>query len=227
MPTPTGPEHAAHPTNTLSESASKALLAGFDVPVVEERLATSGATARSAARELGFPVAAKLCGDAIAHKTERGLVRLNLADGDAVGAAADELLSAATPEDGEVAVLLAPMVRGDRELIAGMHRDAQFGPTVLVGLGGIAAEALGDVSLRLVPLDAVDAAEMLDELAGQRLLGEFRGEPEVDREAMVGVLLALSKLAEARPDVQSVDLNPLIICDGRPIAVDALVEVAR
>jgi acetyl-CoA synthetase (ADP-forming) len=105
--------------------------------------------------------------------------------------------------------------------------DAQFGRTVLVGVGGVLAEAVADVSVRLLPIDRVDAEEMLDDLATQALLGEFRGEPAVDREALVAVLVGLSEAAAAHPEMVSADLNPLIVHDGRPVAVDALVEVAR
>jgi len=103
--------------------------------------------------------------------------------------------------------------------------DEQFGPTVLVGIGGVLAEAIADVAVRLVPITRVDAQEMLEQLDSQALLGEFRGEPAVDRTAVEDVLLALSATAVAHPEVVSVDLNPLIVVDGRPVAVDALVEV--
>ena len=217
--------HGTPTGRTLSESASKSLLAEFAIPVVAERLVDSAGEAAAAAEELGFPLAAKLCGDAIAHKTERGLVRLNLGDGDAVCRATDELLAMTTPADGDVSVLLAPMVKGDRELIAGMNRDPQFGPTVLIGIGGIAAEALADVAVRLVPIEAADASQMLDDLSAQALLGSFRGEPPVNRDVVVTVLMGLSNMAIAHPEIRSVDLNPLIVCDGVPIAVDALVEL--
>lgn len=213
-------------TRTLSEADSKALLARHGVPLAPEAVVGSPEEAVEAAARLGYPVAAKLCGDGIAHKTERGLVRLGLADADSLSAATRELLDAATPDDGEVAVLVAPMVHGTRELIAGLTRDEQFGMTVLVGAGGVLTEALGDVAIRLVPIDRVDAEEMLEDLATQSLLGPFRGEPAVDRAAVVGVLVALSQAAAAEPDLVSADLNPLIIADGRPVAVDALVEVA-
>jgi acetyl-CoA synthetase (ADP-forming) len=95
----------------------------------------------------------------------------------------------------------------------------------MLGIGGILAEAIADVAFRLVPLTAVDAEDLVDDLATQSLLGEFRGEPAVDRDALVAVVTGLAALAEARPDVTSVDLNPLIVVAGRPIAVDALVEV--
>lgn len=212
-------------TRTLSEADSKALLAAAGVPVLHEQVAPDAESAAAAAEELGFPVVAKLCGDRIAHKTERGLVRLRLGDAQAVRAAAAELLAAATPGDGEVGVLVAPMVSGNRELIAGLATDPQFGPTVMIGIGGVLAEAVADVAFRLVPLSEVDATEMIEDLNTQVLLGPFRGEPAVDCAAVAGVLLALSSLAERQPEVVSVDLNPLIIVDGRPVAVDALVEV--
>jgi succinyl-CoA synthetase beta subunit len=210
---------------TLSEAASKRLLADHGVPVPDERVVETCADAAAAAAEIGFPVVVKLCGDAIAHKTERGLVRLNVPTPGAVESAAGELLAAATPADGAVGVLVAPMVRGTRELIAGLHRDRQFGTTVMLGVGGVLAEAVADVVFRLVPIERADAFEMIDDLGTQRLLGPFRGEPPVDRDRLADVLLGLSAMAEARPDIAAVDLNPLIVADGVPIAVDALVEL--
>ncbi len=211
---------------TLSEAASKARLRAHGVPLADERIVRSAADAGDAADAIGYPVVAKLNGDRIAHKTERGLVRLGLADRAAVERAAADLLAAARPEDGEVSVLVAPMVRGNRELIAGLVRDPQFGMCVMLGVGGVLAEALADVVFRLVPIARVDALEMIEGLATQKLLGPFRGEQGVDRDALADVLLGLSALAEADPSVVSVDLNPLIVQpDGRAVAVDALVEV--
>lgn len=211
--------------STMSEARSKALLAAYGVPLLDERVVGDASAAAAVASELGFPVVAKLCGDRIAHKTERGLVRLELGDPDAVTRAAQELLGAATPADGDVGVLIAPMVSGNRELIAGMQRDPQFGPTVMVGIGGILAEAVADVAIGLAPLEEADAHDMIGSLKTRTLLGEFRGEPAVDRGALAAVLTALSRLAVEHHEVVSVDVNPLIIVDGRPIAVDALVEV--
>jgi acetyl-CoA synthetase (ADP-forming) len=213
------------PTRTLSEAASKELLAGYGVPVAPERLTHAPAEAAGAAAELGFPVVVKLCGEGIAHKTERGLVRLGLGSADAVAAAAAELLGAATAADGDVGLLVGAMVRGTRELIAGVVRDPQFGPCVMVGIGGTVAEALADVAFRVVPFDDVDADELIGDLRHQTLLGPFRGEPAVDRARLQSVLLGLARLAEERPDVVSVDVNPLIVTDGWPVAVDALVEI--
>lgn len=212
---------------TLSETASKALLSPYGLPVAPEKVVHTPAEALAAAEEIGIPVVAKLCGDAIAHKTERGLVRLRLSDGAAAAVAAEELLAAARPEDGEVSVLIAPMIRGNRELILGMVRDAQFGPTVMIGVGGILAEAVADVVFRPAPLDVVTATEMLGDLATAALLGPFRGEAAVDTVVLVNLLVGLGRLAVEHPEVMSVDINPLIITpEGAPIAVDALVEIA-
>jgi acetyl-CoA synthetase (ADP-forming) len=95
----------------------------------------------------------------------------------------------------------------------------------MIGMGGVLAEALGDVAFRLVPLERVDALEMIDDLSTQALLGPLRGEPAVDRQALADVIIGLAALGAAEPDVVAVDVNPLIVSDGRPVAVDALVEV--
>lgn len=211
---------------TLSEAESKQLLSSFGVPFVDERVVSDAAGAVRAARELGAPVAVKLNGPGIAHKTERGLVRLGVADLEAVSTAAEELLAAARPEDGPVELLVAPMVGGVRELIVGLHRDAQFGMTAMVGVGGVLTEAIDDVAVGLVPLSRADAGDMVAALRTQQLFGPFRGEDPLDRESLIDLLMALSDAAAVRPDLCAVDLNPVKIdpC-GRLVAVDALVEV--
>ncbi|HKJ23815.1 MAG TPA: acetate--CoA ligase family protein, partial [Myxococcota bacterium] len=209
---------------TLSEHDSKTLLAGYGVPCAREALAADPAAAARAAAAIGFPVVLKLCGDAIAHKTERDLVRLGLADAAAVEAAAAELLARARPEDGDVSLLVAEQVSGRRELIAGLVRDRQFGACVVLGLGGILTEALADVAFARAPVSRAEARALVERLSAHHLVTKpFRGEPAVDREALADVLVGLSRLAEERPDVESVDLNPLIVAGDRPVAVDALV----
>lgn len=210
---------------TLSEAESKALLARHGIPVPAEELVATAAEAAAAADRIGYPVVVKLCGPAIAHKTERGLVRLGLRDAPAVEAAAAELLAAARPEDGDVGLLVGAMVSGARELIAGFVRDDEFGACVMLGIGGIFAEALGDVAFRLAPLAAIDAEELIDDLSNQALLGAVRGEPAVDRAALVGILRGLAEVGEDDERIRSIDLNPLIVSNGVPVAVDALVEL--
>ena len=213
---------------TLSEAESRRIVAGYGVPVSPFVTGTTTAdvlAAVDADPTVEFPVVAKLCGRAIAHKTERGLVRLRLADRDALAAACDDLLAKALPEDGAVEVLVSTMVDGNRELIAGLNDDPQFGMTVMIGVGGILAEAIRDVSFRLAPITEIDASEMVDDLATQRLFEAFRGEPEADRGAIVAALVALARVGAEEPGVRSADLNPLILVDGRPVAVDALLEL--
>lgn len=213
-------------SHTLSEPESKAVLAAHGIPCVAERVVGDPSAAVEAAVALGYPVVAKLAGDGIAHKTERGLVRLGLRTADEVASAARELLASARPDDGEVSVLVAPMVRGNRELIVGVHRDPQFGPCVMVGIGGVLAEAVADVAFRLAPVDRADADEMLEGLRARAILGPVRGEDAVDRSAIVDIIVGLSRLATERDDIISVDVNPLLIGEnGAPIALDALVEV--
>lgn len=225
-PTPASDPAAAPPASaTISEHASKAIVAGYGVRLAREIVVPGPAEAAAAATEIGFPVVLKLAGDGIAHKTERGLVRVGLADAAAVEREARVLLDAARPEDGEVALLVAEQVRGQRELIAGVIRDPQFGPCVMLGLGGILAEAIGDAVFAVAPLSRDEARAMVDGLETHRLLTEpHRGEPAIDREALADVLEGLGRLALDRPDVVSVDLNPLIVAGATPIAVDALVE---
>lgn len=212
---------------TLSEAESKQLLARHGIPVPAEAVVATPEEAAEAAERIGFPVVVKLCGPAIAHKTERGLVKLGLRDPTAVREAAAGLLGAARPEDGDVGLLVGAMVSGARELIAGFVRDDEFGPCVMLGIGGILAEAVGDVAFRLTPLDAVDAEDLIDDLSNQALLGPVRGEPPVDRAALGTILLGLAAVGDGDERIRSIDLNPLIVSDGIPVAVDALVEIDR
>ena len=208
---------------TLSEADSRTLVAEAGVIVSRWATADTADNAAVEAEEMGFPVVVKLCGEAIAHKTERGLVRLSLTSANDVRAAATDLLGAATESDGDVELLVSTMVRGDRELIAGLVRDPQFGPCVMLGVGGVLAEAVAEVAFRLAPLERLDAHELIDNLGSQTLLGPFRGQPAVDRDALADTLCALGDLA-GDPAIASIDLNPLIVVEGQPMAVDALVE---
>ncbi|MFM8857845.1 MAG: acetate--CoA ligase family protein [Actinomycetota bacterium] len=213
-------------SRTLSESESKKILTSFGIPFAQEREVRTAAQAAEAAHELSFPVVIKLCGDSIAHKSERGLVRLGIRSESDAERAAQDLLGAARPDDGDVTVLVAQMIDGKRELIAGMVDDPQFGPSIMLGVGGILAEAIADVVFRPIPLTTGSALSMIDGLKTQKLLGPFRGEEPVDRPALAAVLVGLSRAYESDPKIRSIDVNPVIIrTDGSPIAVDALVEV--
>jgi len=214
-------------TATLSEPDSRELLRSFSIPCVPDELVGSAEAAVAAATKFGYPVVLKLAGSSLAHKSERGLVRLNIASDEAVATATAELLASAQPEDEAVGVLVSPMVGGIREFIAGCYRDASFGPCVMFGLGGVLTEALADACFRLAPLSIFDAMEMLDDLVATRLLGATRGELPVNRESLAQVLVQLGEIICARDEILSIDINPIRIVAGEPLALDALVETRQ
>ena len=210
----------------MSEALSKRMLTPFGFPFAGEAVVETPTAAGDAADAMGYPVVAKLNGDAIAHKTERGLVRLKLANREAVEQAAIQLLAMATPEDGAVQLLIAKMIDGSRELIVGMVHDPAFGKTAMLGLGGIFAEVIQDVVFAPMPIDLKSAHRMIEGLKHQSLLEDFRGEHSVNRDSLARALVSLSEACDQHPEIMSIDINPLIVQrDGTLVAVDALVEI--
>ena len=210
----------------LTEAEAKELLESYGVPVVPEHIASTPDEAAELAEKIGYPVVLKGMGAKLTHKTELGLVKLNIKSGDELRTAAEEV-SEAAGEDLE-AFLVQPMLKGRREFVAGFFRDPTFGPVVMFGLGGIFTEALDDVCFRVAPVNNVEAEWMLDGIRSRELLGEFRGEAEADRELLVRTLTGLSDLAMEMPEVTEVDINPLLIgADGSVSAVDALVVLGK
>jgi acetyl-CoA synthetase (ADP-forming) len=212
-------------THTLSEHESKQLLADAGIPIPEQRLVSSADEAVGAAEALGYPVALKLCGRGIAHKTERNLVCLDVGGAEEVRDQAGQLLAQRRPEEADAGVLVQAMVSGRRELIAGLTRDPQFGPCVMFGLGGVFAEVVRDVAFAVVPLEQHDAEGLIHALRHREILNALRGEPEADIAKLAHILEALGRIGEARPDVLSIDVNPLILSGSEPVVVDALVEL--
>lgn len=211
--------------SALSEHDSKKLLAAYGVPVSRETLVTTATAARAAAKRIGYPVVLKACSAAEAHKTEKGLIAVNLPTQKALSAAFAELSARAGP-DYDGAFLVQEMVSGAREIMIGMHRDPQFGPSVMFGLGGIFTEILQDVAFRVAPLRKRDAVEMTRAIRGRRILEAVRGMPAVDLDVLTGSLIAVGRLALDHPEIAEIDVNPLIVRGDRPIAVDALVVLA-
>ena len=207
--------------DTLSEFESKRLLARYGIPVTREGVVESERDAAAKAAEIGYPVVLKGCGAAVSHKTELNLVFLNLSDESQVRRAFKDL--AARRDLGVEGVLVQEMVRGGRELLAGLVRDEQLGPCVMFGLGGILAEVLEDVSFRVAPLSRWDAMDMMDEIRGRKILDAFRGEPPADREVLADVLRSLGQIGLDHDEVREIDINPLKLVGGKPVAVDALV----
>jgi len=192
--------------------------------VCREVLARSADEAVGAASDMGFPVVMKACGADLTHKTEDNLIRLGIRGEEEVREAYGDL--AAKPVQGIEGVLVQEMVQGHRELVIGLIRDPQFGPCVMFGFGGIFTEVLNDVTFRVAPLETYDAMEMMEEIRSKKILDPFRGEPAVDKEKLAGALIALGKIGMENPAIQEVDINPLKIREGTPVAVDALVVLA-
>ena len=208
---------------TLNEHESKRFLAAFGIPSPKEMPAGDEAAAVRAAEAMGYPVAVKALGAAFAHKSEDGLVHLNLADPRAVREACRRIRRC-TDESRLEGFLIQPQLRGRRELLAGMFTDPQFGPVVMLGLGGVLAEAFSDVSLRIAPLADIDAEEMIGELRSSTVFGAFRGEAAVDRRQLRQILSGLSRIALSCPDVSEIDINPIIVSsDGTAQIADALI----
>ena len=210
----------------LTEAESKQILKHYGIPVVEEWVVKTEEDAARQAQAAGFPVVLKGLGTKLTHKTERGLVKLNLKNRADVRKAARQIMRVAG-QDLE-GLLIQPMLSGRREFVAGLFNDAQFGPVVMFGLGGVFTEALNDVVFRITPVDEAQAGQMLDELRSTKLLGPFRGDQPADRPQLIQTLVGLSRLAVELPDATEVDINPLLIgADGRVTAVDALVIIGE
>lgn len=210
----------------LTEPEAKSLLGGAGIPVNRCDLAASRQAAAAAAAEIGYPVVLKIVSPDVVHKSDAGGVALNLASESEVVAAYDAIMArvtAAFPQAKLLGVSVQPQAPAGLELIVGMSRDAQFGPVIMFGLGGIFVEVIEDVTLRLVPLKRRDVREMLDEIKGAKLLGQFRGRPPVDRTALEDLLLKLSDFVAAHPEIEQIDLNPVLAYPNGVLAVDARV----
>ncbi|MDQ1277615.1 MAG: hypothetical protein QG555_655 [Thermodesulfobacteriota bacterium] len=212
--------------NTLTEAESKSILKEYGVPVVEEAAVFSVDAAVAAAERIGYPVVLKGLGARLTHKTEKGLVHLNLQDHEQVRAAAVIIVKGAGED--LAGFLVQPMVAGKREFVAGLFCDPLFGPVVMFGLGGIFTEALGDAVFRVAPISDGQAGMMLDELRSRALLGPFRGEERARRQQLIQTITGLSRLGMEQPEITEVDINPLLIRpDGSVCAVDALIVLGE
>jgi acyl-CoA synthetase (NDP forming) len=210
----------------LTEVEAKELLKQAGVSVVETRLAASREEAIAISRELGFPVALKIASPDIVHKSDAGGVRLGLTTAKQVGKAYDGILQAIEekyPEARIQGVSVQKMARPGTEVIIGMTKDPQFGPVIMVGLGGVLVEILKDVSFRIVPLTKRDAQEMIREIKGYPLLEGYRGREPVDVANLENLLLIVSDFVEKHPEVKELDLNPIFAYKDGAVAVDARV----
>jgi acetate---CoA ligase (ADP-forming) subunit beta len=207
--------------HVLSEYESKLLLARYDIPITREILVQDEKDLISAAREVGYPLVLKGCSPEISHKTETNIIRLDLRTDEEAMTAFRQIKANMNGQSG--GVLVQEMIKGQRELMAGLTRDPQFGPCVMFGLGGIFTEILKDVSFRLAPLKYPDALDMMQEIKGRKILEAVRGMEPADTNMLARILIKLGEIGIDNDPVKEIDINPLIIREGKPVAVDALV----
>lgn len=208
----------------LTEVEAKAILREAGINIVDTRLAASREEALAIARELGFPVALKIASPDVVHKSDTGGVKLNLKTPNQVGKAFDSIIAAvkkSSPQATIHGVSVQKMARPGVEVIIGMSKDAQFGPVLMFGLGGILVEILKDVAFRIVPLAKRDAREMIREIKGYPLLEGYRGREPVDVASLEDMLLKVSHFVDRNQEIKELDLNPVFAYGDGAIAVDA------
>lgn len=206
---------------SLSEHESKEVLRAYGIPVTREAEASDPESLAKAIQSIGFPLVLKASAPSITHKTEGGLVRVDVRNEEEARAAFEEIMAAVSPEGGRV--LVQEMVKGQRELVVGLTRDLQFGPCVMFGLGGIFTEILKDVSFRVAPLEKRDALEMMQEIKAHKILDAIRGTPAADLEQLADILITVGKIGLEQEAIKEIDINPVILAGSRPVAVDALI----
>ena len=213
----------------LTEVESKQVLYDAGIPVAVAVLAGDAAEAAKAADKTGYPVVLKIVSPDVAHKSDVGGVRLGLESSDEVQEAFDEIVSAvkeAQPNARIEGVAVQKMAPAGTEVIVGMSKDAQFGPVLMFGLGGILVEVLKDVAFRIVPLEPKDARQMVREIKGFPVLEGVRGQLPADLEALEKLILKVSEFVEAHPEIEEVDLNPVFAYPDGVLAVDARILIS-
>lgn len=205
----------------LSEYESKQVLASYHIPVTREELVDNAEELFKATGKIGYPVVMKGCSADISHKTEKGLIRVDVRNDEEALSAFKEITAAMDGTD--KAVLVQQLIKGQRELVVGLARDPQFGPCVMFGLGGIFTEVLKDTAFRIAPLEKRDALEMMQEIKAHKILEAVRGMAPADKDMLAGILIAVGQIGIENEIIKEIDINPVIISAGKPVAADALV----
>lgn len=212
----------------LTEIESKEVLARAGIPVTQAVLAATAAEAGKAAKKMGFPVVLKIVSPDITHKSDAGGVVVGLKSKKDVGAAFAAIMKSVRkkqPKARVEGVAVQKMAPEGTQVIVGMSKDPQFGPVMMFGLGGVLVEVLRDVAFRIVPLEPRDARQMVREIKGYPVLEGVRGQGAADIAAIESLILKLSQFAEANPQVEEIDLNPVFAYTDGVIAVDARIVV--
>ena len=206
---------------TLSEYESKQVLAPYRIPVTREELVDNVEDLFKVAAKIGYPVVIKGCSADISHKTEKGLIRVDVRNHEEASSAFKEITAAMDGAD--TSVLVQQMVKGQRELVVGLTRDPQFGPCVMFGLGGVFTEVLKDTAFRVAPLEKRDALQMMQEIKAHEILEAVRGMVPADKDMLAEILITVGQIGIENEVIKEIDINPVIISDGKPVAVDAVV----
>ncbi len=208
----------------LTEIESKEMLKAARIPVVETKLAKSKAEAVEIASKLGYPVVMKIVSPDVVHKSDAGGVKLSIQNATQAGKAYSEILANIKrhyPKARIIGVSVQKMAKQGIEVIIGMTKDAQFGPVIMFGLGGILVEVLKDVSFRIVPMTKRDASEMITEIKGFPILKGYRGHDPADVPFLEDLIIKVSDFVEKNPEIKELDLNPVFAYKDGAIAVDA------
>jgi acetyltransferase len=205
----------------LSEHESKEVLRAYGIPVTKERETQDEREFRKALEEIGFPLVIKASAPALAHKTEQDLVYLDIRNEQEAMAAFTQITAKLKGE--KTAILVQEMIRGSRELMVGLSRDEQFGPCVMFGLGGLFTEIFKDYAFRVAPLDKQEALDMIHDIRARSIMGPFRGMLAADADRIVDILVKVGAIGVDHPDIRELDINPVLLSDGKPVAVDALI----
>ena len=209
---------------TLTEIEAKQVFKEAGLQVTDTRLAVSKNDAIAMSKSIGYPVVLKIVSPEIIHKTEANGVKLNLKTAEEVGKAWDEIMASAKekfPAANIHGVAVQGMAKSGLEIIIGMTQDAQFGPVLMFGLGGIFVEVMKDVSFGITPITKRDAGEMIRSIKGYPLLNGFRGTPKIDVANLESWLLKLSDFARTYPEIKEFYLNPVFAYAQGAMVVDA------
>ncbi|MBI9084249.1 MAG: acetate--CoA ligase family protein [Desulfobacterales bacterium] len=209
--------------NVLLEPEAKQLFRAHGVGIAPEAVATSAEEAALVAAQIGFPVAMKIVSPDILHKSDAGGVRLNVHSENEAREGFDTIIANAHRFNAQDirGVLIAPMLEHGQEVIIGTKTDDQFGPVIMFGIGGVLVEVLKDVVFRVLPISLKTAQKMVDEIRSARLLDGFRGGPPSDKKALKRLLLTVSEIVEAYPDIEEMDLNPVLVHENGLSIADA------
>lgn len=213
-------EQAIKNKKQISEYSAKKILSAYNITVVKEILTNTLEHAIKSAEEIGYPIVLKGFSPTLSHKSEYGIIKLNLKNQNELKQAYQEITT--NKKVKLEGVLVQKQIKGDMELLIGIKKDLTFGHFIIFGLGGIFAEVLNDIAIRILPVEKSDVQEMIKEIKGYKILEGYRGKEKVDIDKLIDILVKVNNLVTDFPQIKELDINPLIVQDKIPICVDAL-----